>query len=121
MAAYLGNDASVADGGAESVTTKQYNAGTVNKFTETFKNTSKAVYAKATSVAFVQPGIIVVKGQMSLVKILLLSVIVGVIVALVAAYVAGYLALKKKKAAGVTSAEAEPAQAADVSAKEDKE
>lgn len=98
VTAYLGVETDV----------KQYEVETVKKLTETFKNTSKAVYAKATSVAFVQPNIIVEQGGMSLVKILLLSIIVGVIVALVAAYVGGYLSLKKKKAAGKAPSDGAP-------------
>lgn len=70
----------------------------VKNLTESFRTTSKAVYAKAAAVAFTYPSIIVENGGMGLIKIFLFSVIVAVIVALIAAYVAGYLALKKKKA-----------------------
>ena len=77
-----------------------YNLETVKKYIETFESTSKAVYAKATSAAYIHPGKVVESGGMGLTKTLLLSIIIGVIVALVAAYVAGYLALKKQKASG---------------------
>lgn len=87
---------------------RTYSIDEVKKFTETFKSTSKAVYAKASSVAFTQPGIIVVGGGMSLKKIALLSVLLGVVIALVAAYVAGYLSLKKAKAKAETVSDVAP-------------
>lgn len=68
----------------------------VKNLTESFRATSKAVYAKAAAVAFTYPSIIVENGGMGLIKIFLFSVIVAVVVALIAAYVAGYLALKKR-------------------------
>ena len=82
--------------------------GEVEKLTGEYSKTSKTVYSSASSVVYIQPGIVSVQGGMSLVKILLLSVVVGVLVALVAAYVAGYLSLKKKKAAAEAPSEEAP-------------
>ena len=97
----------------------------IRTFTDSFRTTSKAVYAKAAVVAFTQPSIIVESGGMGLTKIFLFSVMVAVVIALVAAYVAGYLALKKKKArveANVTiNAEESPAVNAEPSEPEIKE
>ncbi len=97
-----------------------YDLETVTKFIETFESTSRAVYAKATSAAYIQPSVVVLNGGMGLTKTLLISVVIGVVVALVAAYVAGYLSLKKKKAAakapsgdavqGQSEVETEPTQ-----------
>jgi len=72
---------------------------TAEEITNSFIAANKAVYAKATSVVFVQPSVIVEKGGMGLTKILLLSAVIAVVVALIAAYVAGYYKLKALKAA----------------------
>ncbi len=69
------------------------------EITNSFIAANKSVYAKATSVVFVQPSVIVERGGMGLTKVLLLSVIIAVVVALIAAYVAGYYKLKALKAA----------------------
>lgn len=91
----------------------------VKNLTESFRTTSKAVYAKAAAVAFTYPSIIVENGGMGLIKIFLFSVIVAVIVALIAAYVAGYLALKKKYApkevSGSPASEEVPAESSEPS------
>ena len=71
---------------------------TVADLTESYSTTSATVYSNASSVVYIQPGIVSVQGGMSLKSVALLSIVAGVVVALVAAYVAGYLALKKKKA-----------------------
>ena len=102
-----------------------YDVETVTKFIETFESTSRAVYAKATSAAYIQPSIVVVNGGMGLTKVLLISVVVGVVIALIAAYVVGYLSLKKKKAANEAPSEdapqGQPAVEAETTQTENKE
>lgn len=123
VSAYLGSEsvASESEASGTANDAKTYSVDEVKKITETFKSTSKAVYAKASSVAFTQPGIIVVGGGMSLKKIALISVVIGVVVALIAAYVAGYLTLKKAKTKTEAASEAasgeQPAAQEDASGK----
>lgn len=72
-----------------------YNA--VKTFTDDFSETSATVYGKASSVVYIQPGIVAEEGGMGLLKIAILSIVVGVVVALIVAYVAGYYKNKNKK------------------------
>lgn len=75
----------------------------VEKFTSDFSETSATVYGKASSVVYIQPGIVAEQGGMGLLKIAILSVVVGVIVALIVAYVAGYYKNKNKKPVAETA------------------
>ena len=90
------------------------------EFTSVFSDTSATVYGQATSVVYIQPGIVAEEGGMGLLKIAVLSVVVGVVVALIVAYVAGYYKNKNKKPVTETAVEDTPVQE-DTSSKQDKE
>ncbi len=72
---------------------------TVQTLTNSYSKTSATVYSNASSVVYIQPGVIEKVGEMGLTKVLLLSIVLAVVVALIAAYVAGYYKLKSLKAA----------------------
>ena len=72
---------------------------TVQTLTNSYSKTSATVYSNASSVVYIQPGVIEKVGGMGLTKVLLLSIVLAVVVALIAAYVAGYYKLKSLKAA----------------------
>ena len=99
--------------------------GEIEKLTNSYTETCKNVYSKASSVGYAQPGVIVSTGGMGLTMIVLLSLVAGVVIAAIAAYVAGYLALKKEKASAEapldTAANEQPEAEAQASEKENKE
>jgi len=72
---------------------------TVQKLTDSYSATSATVYSNASSVVYVQPGIIAAQGGIGLTKVLILSILIAVVVALIAAYVAGYFKMRSLKAA----------------------
>ncbi len=81
----------------------------VTVFTDSYSDTSATVYSKASSVVYLNPGVVVTTGGMGLTTILVLSFIVAVIVALIAGYVAGKLklnALKRAEAGGENASDA---------------
>ncbi|MDE7083162.1 MAG: hypothetical protein K2O89_05615 [Clostridia bacterium] len=103
----------ILDGYSQGTFNKEYDdkiqeaISMVEAFTDSYSATSAIVYCNASSVVYVQPGIIEVTGEMGLTKIFLLSVIIAVIVALIAAYVAGYYKIKALNSAKSTE-ESEP-------------
>ena len=94
------------DEGFEAEIQKAFAA--VKDLTDEYSKTSKTVYSTASSVVYIQPGIVSTQGGMSLKSVALISIVVGVVVALVAAYAVGYLSLKKKKAGGEAPSDAAP-------------
>lgn len=75
----------------------------LSEYTQTFKTASNKVYSNTVGVFFTDVNVVTVDGNISLVKVIILSVVVALIIAIIVAFAVG--ATKRKKVLAAKSAE----------------